>query len=213
MKRILLLAALSMLAWGCPAQTDLSKLFPDSSLQKGHQPERATFKSSRLLLSNTNETALKHTLVFYLEHRFDDIAGADGGIKTFYGFDLTQDVNISFDYGITDRLTLGVGRCKGSPEIAFNAAQNGKAVYLNSQSQLWNASLKYRLLEQTTDNHMPFSVTLYGDAVISTMAASTDTFSDAYFQKPADRLSFCGQVILAKKFSDQFSAELLGSVV
>lgn len=189
------------------SQNDLSQLFPDSSMHPRHVPVTGTFKSSRLLLSNSNETIHKHDLVFYIEHRFDDIAGTNGGIKTFFGFDNTSDVNISFEYGITDRLTVGVGRCKGAPEIDISSV-SGNPLYINSVTQLWGASLKYRLLEQTTDDHEPVSVTLFGDAVASTMAASTDTFSDAYFHSLNDRLSYTAQMIIARKFSERFSLAL-----
>jgi hypothetical protein len=212
MKQILLLTVVSTRALYCPAQADLSKLFPDSSLRKPHEAVISTFKSSRLLMGNTNETARKHTLVFFIEHRFDDLAGSAGGIKTFFGFDLATDINISFDYGITDRLTLGAGRCKGAPDLAFNSG-NGNTVFLNSQTQLWNASLKYKVLVQTQDNHIPVSVTLYGNAVISTMAADTAAAADAIFSSFGDRLSFAGQFILARKFTDRFSAELLTTLI
>jgi len=189
------------------AQNDLSKLFPDSSLQPRHVPVIATFKSSRLLLSNSTETVAKHDLVFYVDHRFGDIAGTNGGVKTLFGFDYATDINIAFDYGISNRLMIGVGRCKGSPVVTTSTLTN-KTLYINSLTQLWDASLKYRLLEQTEDNHMPLSVTLFGNAVITTMAASKDTFADAYFGTWTDRLSFIGQVIIARKFNDQLSLEI-----
>lgn len=189
------------------AQDNLSNLFADSSLIPAHQPVVNTFKSTMIVNAQSNETLYKHDLVFNVSHRFDDIAGEFGGIKTFFGLDNSTDIKIFFEYGVSDRLTLGIGRAKGSPEV------RKVNVPFNSLRELWEGKLKYRLLRQTRDDHVPFSITLFGNAVISTRSSNPTPSSDVHFQDFSDRWSFTGQIILARKFSDRFSFALLPTIV
>lgn len=208
MKKILLLSLAVMPAVKGLAQNDLGKLFGDSSSAAlKHQPVIATFQDEKIVLSNSVKTLHKHDLLFNVAHRFDDIAGSNGGIKTFFGFDNTTDINIGFAYGISDRFTVGAARFKGAPVFAVNPANNNP-VYVNSLTQLYELSLKYQLLEQTGDNRLPVTVTLFGNTVVSTMKASTDPYSDAHFGGFGDRMSFAGQALIARKFSDRLSLQL-----
>ena len=176
------------------AQDDLSKLFDDTDQNENHYPVIATFKSPYIINGQSNETVHKHDLLFIVMHRFGDIAGNFGGIKTFYGLDNSTDILIGFDYGITDNWSIGTGRTKGSP--------NG----INTdQKQLYYLNSKYRLIRQTIDNHIPISVTLFGSGVISGMDKSDRSTSDASFQKFSDRMSFTAQAIITRKCSDKLS--------
>lgn len=182
------------------AQTDLSKLFADSLKNNG--PVMATFKSDVLINAQTNETLHKHDLIFEIGHRFGDIGGTYGGAKTFFGFDNISDVSIDFGYGITNRLTVGLGRAKGAP--------NG----VNStQLQLYYGSLKYRLVQQTSDNRIPLAVTLFGREVISGMQDQPNNQADGHFATFSNRLSSVVEVILARKFNDRFSLEVLPTYI
>lgn len=176
------------------AQDDLSKLFDDTGQNEVHYPVIATFKSPHIINGQSNETMHKRDLLFVVMHRFGDIAGSFGGIKTFYGLDNSTDILIGFDYGLTDNWSIGTGRTKGSP--------NGVNT---DQKQLFYLNTKYRLMHQTVDNHFPFSVTLFGNGVVSGMDKSDRITSDAAFQKFSDRMSFTAQAIIARKFSDNVS--------
>lgn len=197
---------LSMIAWPSLCQNDLSALFNDSS-DALRQPVIATFKSDFIVNAQSNETLHQHELVLNITHRFDDIAGEFGGIKTFFGLDNSTDIKIGLEYGITDRLTVGIARAKGAPEARAGALD------FNSLKELWEGKVKYRLLQQTTDDHMPVAVTLFANAVVSSMAASKAPTSDIYFQKFSDRWSFTGQLIIARKFSNQFSLAILPTYI
>lgn len=179
------------------AQEDLSKFVNDSTATPLHMPVIATFKSGMVINGQSNETMHKHDLLFIVAHRFGDIGGSNGGAKTFFGMDLIQDVLIGFEYGVSDRFTVGIGRSKGAP--------NG---YNTDQFQLYYLSLKYRLLEQTADNHVPVAITLFGRGVITGMKALAKAGSDADFQNAGDRLSGVLQAIIARKFSEKFSLEV-----
>jgi hypothetical protein len=175
----------------------LSKLFSDSVLAKENIPVAATFKSPQIINGQSNETMHKHDLLFVVMHRFGDIAGSYGGMQTFYGLDNSSDILIGFDYGISNRWSLGLGRAKGAP--------NGTNT---NQKQLFYVKTKYRLIRQSTDNRVPVSITIFGNSVASGMDRLNVVTSDADFQKFSDRLSFVTQAIITRKFNDSFSLAL-----
>ena len=179
------------------AQDDLGRLFGDSLARERDLPVIATFKSPRIINGQSNETIHKHDLLFVVMHRFGDIAGDFGGTKSFFGLDNSTDILIGFDYGISDRLSAGFGRAKGAP--------NGTST---DQNQLFYIHTKYRLLRQTGNDRMPFSVTLFGNSVVSATEKHDLSTSDASFQKFDDRMSYLAQMIIARKFSDNLSLAL-----
>ena len=176
------------------AQDDLSQLFSDSVSRDEHLPVAATFKSPRIINGQSNETIHKNDLLFVVMHRFGDIAGDNGGIKSFFGLDNSTDILIGFDYGITDRLSVGTGRAKGTP--------NGTST---DQKEMFYVNAKYRLLQQTADERMPFSVTLLGNSAVSATEKREVSTSDASFDKFGDRMSYLAQMIITRKFSDNLS--------
>lgn len=184
------------------AQDDLSKPFDDLVPKKEKLPVTATFKSLQIINGQSTETMHKHDLLFVVMHRFGDIAGSYGGIQTFYGLDNSSDILIGFDYGISNRLSVGFGRTKGAP--------NGTNT---SQKQLFYINTKYRLIRQSIDNRIPVSVTLFGNSVASGMDRQNLTTSDADFQKFSDRMSFVAQAIITRKFSDNLSLAILPTYV
>ena len=194
--RIIGMLFLFFLTKGIVAQDSLSSIL-DSEVNKEmagkKQPVYATFKGTQLVNSRTIETLGKHDLDFRVSHRFGDIGGDFGGEKSFFGLENSTDVKISFDYGITDRLTAGISRSKGATSVR----------------QLYEGSLKYKLLRQTDDNSMPVTVTAFSNAVISSMASNAKANTPDHFNSLSDRLSFTNQLLIARKFSDRFSLMLM----
>lgn len=162
-----------------------------------HEKVTATFKSTKLINGHTNETIYKHELDFKVDHRFGDIAGSNGGIRQFFGLDNSTDVRIGFEYGLTDRLSIGLARAKGATEV----------------SQLYEGSIKYRLLEQTTDDYIPVAVTLFGSNTITAVKASDVPTSAIAYNNLKDRMNFVSQVIIARKFSPGVSVSITPSYV
>lgn len=158
---------------------------------------KATFKSPKLINIQTNETIYKNEMDFRVDHRFGDIAGNAGGIKNFFGLDQSTDIRIGFDYGISDRLSIGIARAKGAGIV----------------TQLYEGDLKYRLLEQTTDEKTPLAVTLFGSTTIAAGKASEDpTVANAYSEFQ-DRLAYVVQAVIARKFNADFSMLLMPSYI
>lgn len=176
-------------------QQDLEKELGSTS--PAHEKVSATFKSTKLINVHTNETIFKNELDFRVDHRFGDIAGKDGGIRRFFGLDNATDVRIGFEYGLSDRLSVGFARAKGATDV----------------QQLYEGNLKYRLLEQTTDDYIPVAVTLFGSTTATGVRASDDPSSGTAYRNFSDRLNFVTQVIIARKFNSSFSFTLTPSYV
>ncbi|MCB0638365.1 MAG: hypothetical protein KDC54_17165 [Lewinella sp.] len=160
-----------------------------------------TFKDSRVVNVHSVETLGKGRLDVRISHRFGDLAGERGGWTTFYGLEQATDVAIGAEYGISDRLTVGLYRSKGAGESAAGNA---------GLRQLLNGILKYRLIRQRTDDVIPFSATLVGLSSFSTaerIEGNEDLIRS--FPKFAHRFAFHGQLVLGRKFGDGFSLQLI----
>lgn len=190
MKTLHLLVCLCGISAGVQAQDDLGKMF-DST---GHRREKVinTYKSTRIIQGQSTEMLKAHELDFRVAHRFGDAGGEFGGPKTFFGTDNSTDIRIAFEYGVTDNLMVGVSRTKGAGALR----------------QLYEGQIKYRLLHQTTDNHVPVSLALFGNAVVSGMESAEDPADPAYFGDFNDRLSYVAQAIVSRKFGSRLSLTL-----
>lgn len=157
-----------------------------------------TFFSTRLINAQTVETVPKKGYDIRITHRFNDVGGQRGGIKNLFGLDNITDIRLALEYGITDNLTIGLGRSKG----AFGPRN------------LIDGLVKYRFLQQTTDNHIPISATLFANAVVSTMKAEkVNLESETSFRKFAHRLSYDVQLLIARKFGDHFSLQIMPNML
>jgi hypothetical protein len=172
-----------LLAPATQAQDNLLDALVDSVADK-NQPVFATFKTTRVVNGHSVETVKRKGLDFRVTHHFGDVSGDAGGVHTLYGLDQAADIRIAFEYGVTDRLTLGAGRSK--------------------IGELLDGYAKYRLLSQTQDNKMPVSATLFANAALTPQKAASDEFDNM-----AHRLSYTYQVLIARKFSQKLSLQLM----
>jgi hypothetical protein len=143
------------------------------------------FFSPRLINANTVYMLPKGILQFKVTHHFNDIAGDNGGIKNFFGLDDAVDVRIGFQYGISNRVNLMAARYKG----AF------------PMQKMYELAVKWLILEQVEkDPSHPLSLAIYGNSVVATMRSGTNPDLENYVPEFSDRLSFMGQMMIAKKF-------------
>lgn len=186
---ILMFAAILVACGSLPAQTDLEAALASDSTRKREAVE-ATFKTTRIINSQSTETIHKRELDFKVDHRFGDIAGTNGGAKNFFGLDNSTDIRIGFEYGITDDLNVGIARAKGTTRV----------------TQLYEANVKYRFLRQTVDGKIPLSMTLYTSVVIPGVGADQENDAEAIsYRQFSDRFNAAVQLILARKFGDRLS--------
>lgn len=199
MKQYLLAAVVSLFFFkGALAQADIM-----DDLMEEQKPKREyvayTFKSTRVISGQSIEMCKKHALDFRISHRFGDIAASKNNdhIHSLFGFDQAADILVAFEYGITDDLGIGIGRAKGAGPVR----------------ELWNANIKYRVLKQTKDFKIPFTITLYGNTSITSMVNSNDPTALDYFPKNsykgfADRMSYTLQAMMAVKATKWLSLQL-----
>ncbi|WP_316791745.1 DUF5777 family beta-barrel protein [Pedobacter frigoris] len=162
----------------------------DSLLKSITGPEAArtvdaTFKATRVVLSHSTETQKKHDLDMRIRHHFGDIGGRFGNAHTLYGLDVASDLFIGFDYGITDELTVAVGRSK--------------------QDELFNFSAKYKLLKQKNEGSVPVNLTLL--AQMGWIAR--EPFTETEFSNYANRFSYFIQALISRKISSKLSLEIM----
>lgn len=166
-------------------------------------PERVyqTFKDRRVINTHSVETLPAHKLDIRIMHRFGDFAGDNGGFQTFFGLENASDVVIGAEYGMTNNFTVGLYRAKGA-----GITPEGDS----GLRQLTNGVLKYRLMHQTTDNMVPFSLAAVGVISLSTAGKIEDN-PDLIrsFPKFAHRMATNWQLIIARKFSEGVSLQLI----
>ena len=71
------------------------------------------FLDTRGVNGHTVNTLEKKVLDFRITHRFGEI-GTPQSYRTLFGFDNSTDIRIALEYGITDKIMTGIGRCKGA---------------------------------------------------------------------------------------------------
>jgi Membrane bound beta barrel domain (DUF5777) len=176
------------------AQDDLLALADAQDTKPKHDKVFATFKGTKIINAQTTEMVKAKTCEFNITHRFGNIGVAsNGGVHSLYGLDNISDVRFGFNFGITNNLTIGIGRSK--------------------QYELIDGVLKYRFLTQTTDNHIPLSIAFYGD--MSYNPQKGDQFYGGitpaadFKRNDVHRISYVSQLIIARKFGSRFSMEIL----
>ncbi len=142
----------------------------------------ATFKTTRIANGHSIENVGKGVLDFRINHRFGML---NQGIRDFFGLD-NATTRIGADYGITEQLMIGVGR----------------STYLKD----YDGFFKYKILRQTTNDRMPFSLSVLGSISIQTVDAYAPSGESYSFN---NRLGYVSQLLLARKFSSAFSLQLM----
>jgi hypothetical protein len=138
------------------------------------------FKSTRVINAHSIEMLAKGNLDFRILHRFGFVST---GIKQFFGLDQAS-MRMSFDYGITNNITVGIGRSTFRKELDLFA--------------------KTRMLQQTTGSKsMPFSLVGAAGYIVHT----EESFA-AVKPNVVDRSSYYLQAIIGRKFNSKFSMQL-----
>lgn len=161
------------------------------------EDEPITFASTRIVSGHSVETTAKGITEFRIEHRFGDIAGTNGGVQNMFGFDMLSDMRIALEHGVTEKLMIGFGRCKGTG-VPYRSLLDG--------------FMKYRVLTQKKNN-MPVSMAVIGGATFTYMTASTDLSQVNSFPKLAHRFSYFTQINVARHFGDRASIAIMPTYV
>lgn len=169
------------------AQDDLlGELEKDS--KQGAEYVFATFKGTRLGNGHTIETKNAGSLEFIFQHRFGLI---NGGAYEMFGLDQAY-VRLGLDYGITDRLSVSIAR--------------------NSTDKTMDGFLKYKVLRQSTgEKNFPVSMTALGGIAYKLSPEKNSDVSTEF--ENVDRISYTGQLLIARKFSTNVSFQLMPTIV
>ena len=146
----------------------------------------ATFKGTQLINASTNETPGEGVLQFMMAHRFGSFN--DDYLYNFFGLDNAQ-VRMQLDYGVTDRLNIGIGR--------------------SSFLKVADGFIKYQLLQQQQGTRtVPVSIALH-----SSTNYRNARYTDGIDHAMSDRLSYMHQAIIARKWNRKLSTLVSPSVV
>lgn len=166
------------------AQDDLLSLLGDE--EKTIDYATAAFKTNRIINLHSIENTAAGVLDFKISHRFGFI---NGGAYEFFGLDQAS-MKLIFDYGLTKNLQVGLGR--------------------SNYEKTYDAHAKYRILRQSTGKkNMPISLSLLAGMAIKTEKWA-DPNRDNYF---SSRLYYHAQVLIARKFNDNFTLQLTPSLL
>lgn len=167
-----------------PAQDDLLNLLKDQKPPVNYT--EATFKTSRIVIGQSIENPAQGNMLFLVTHHF-------GALNTGYSnlFGLKQAaIRIGIEYGLNKRLAFGFG--------------------LNTDRNIWDGFLKYKVLRQKSGGKkFPFSLSLF---------ANTDVYTTKW-ENPdrknylSSRMSYCIQVLIARKFGSRLSLQITPSMV
>jgi hypothetical protein len=140
------------------------------------------FKSSRVINGHSMEFIGKGVLDTRILHRFGLIKS---GINNFYGLDQAN-MRLGFDYGLTEDLTIGIGRSNVGKE--------------------YDGFIKYRVVHQSVGgkHHSPVSVVLVTGMTLNSTPWVDPTRTNFF----SSRLAYYNQVIIGRKFTEAFSWQI-----
>lgn len=159
---------------------DLMKLLDEGTPQPKRTYTSATFKTTRLINGHTVENTGKGVLDMKISHRFSRLGN---GARDLFGLDGAT-IRLGLDYGLTDRLTVGVGR--------------------SSYEKEYDGFLKLKVARQS--DAVPVTVSYLGSAMLQTMPANVLPTETWYF---SNRMCFANQLLIARKVNSAISLQLM----
>jgi hypothetical protein len=138
-----------------------------------------TFKSTRIINSHSIERMKYGQLDFRINHRFGEV---NLGWRDLWGLDQAK-ISFDFGYGITNWLMVGFRR--------------------STYNKLYDGSLKFSILRQTKGSKtIPVALSYYTNMGVNSEIDEED-FPFTH------RLSFTHQILVARKFSEAISLQLM----
>jgi hypothetical protein len=166
----------------CWAQDDLMDFFGED---EGPKVVTSAFKAGRIINVQSPETSGEGEMNFIIAHRFGRLS--DGWYDLF-GLDNAQ-MRMGLDYGITDRIQVGVARSTFGKTLEGN--------------------LKWRFLEQMKGGGSPVSLTGYSVVMRDGLRLPNDGIE----RKGVHRMSYVHQLVVTRKWSPEFSLAVIPSLV
>jgi hypothetical protein len=185
MPKFYLLFFLTITNLSLSAQDDLLSLLGDDTSEEIEYAD-ASFKTNRIINLHSLENTAKGVLDFKISHRFGTL---NGGPYELFGLDQAY-MRIGFDYGINNKLTIGIGR--------------------SNFEKTYDGFVKYKFLRQSKGKkNMPISAGLFLGTSLKTIKWANPE-RENYF---TSRLYYTTQLFIGRKFNDAFSLQLSPSLV
>jgi hypothetical protein len=166
----------------------LDELLNEVDVKAPKEYTTATFKTTRLINFHTTDVLGKKCLDFRISHRFGDI---NSGAYNAWGLDGGANIRLGLEYSHDARLMFGIG-CTSSRKFV-------------------DGFVKYKLFGQTTDNASPVTITLFSGAYHTFERVQIDGTNK--YQRDFDRLSYCHQIMIGRKFNERLSAQSTGALI
>jgi opacity protein-like surface antigen len=171
------------------AQTDsLMDMLGGNTADQKKEPVTNTFKATRIVNSSSVENLGAGVLDFRISHRFGSL---DQGSENFYGLD-NATTRLGLDYGITPWLMIGIAH------NTFNKENDGFA--------------KIKILKQKKHG-MPITLSYAGSISVQTTPAPNIPAADSTKWFFSNRLYYTNQLLIARKFSDRISLQIMPTLV
>ncbi|MDI1232811.1 MAG: DUF5777 family beta-barrel protein [bacterium] len=168
-------------------QADTSSLLDGLSIDEGPDFEQNTFKGTRVINSQSIEMLGKANMDYRISHRFGTL---NTGAYNLYGMDQAYQ-RMSFTFGLSDLLNIEVGR--------------------SSVNKVYDGTIKYKMMRQAKgDKHRPLSIVYVGNMAIQTLKNTNPSYDPYYF---THRLYYTHQLLVAKKFNEKLSIQLMPTIV
>ena len=157
------------------------------------------FPFTTLINAKTTHIANPNTYGFTIQHRFGLTKFNKEFISNLMGLDLAANMRIAFEVPINNKLMFDIGRTR--------------------YGKIYDLGTKYLVLQQTKDNKKPISIALYENIAINTDKepeyVDGTTFEDGtdFEYKFFHRVFYDSQLIISRKFSNRFSAQITGQFI
>lgn len=152
----------------------------DSNQPKEKQVSMAAFKGLQVCNMQSTKLPVKGEFYFLVSHRFGDLTN---GINNFFGLDAAY-TKLGGIYGVTNWLSLGLSR--------------------QTHGKIYELAAKYKMANQE-DNGFPVTIVGY-----NTMDITSDKLELIYPDiKFTNRLAYSTQLLVSRKFNNNFSAQLV----
>jgi len=183
MKNKLILFLIVIFSANMDAQDDLLSLLGE---EETTDYINASFKTNRVINLHSLESTAGGVLDFKIGHRFGTL---NGGFYELFGLD-NANIRIGFDYGLSDVITIGVGR--------------------GSFEKTYDGFVKYKFLRQSKGKkNMPFTAALLLTSAVQTLKWANPERENFF----SNRLYYTSQLIIGRKFSESFSLQLSPTMV
>lgn len=187
MKSLQIFGLLVLISLPAFSQDDLMKMLEEETKDENAVDfTTATFKTTRLINGHSIENVAAGVLDFRISHRFGYISG---GAYELWGLDEAS-MRLGLDYGLTKRWMIGIGR--------------------STYQKQYDGFTKFKVLQQSTGaRKMPITFSAVASMMYKSLHFEDPTRENYY----TSNLYYAGQLLIARKFSEGFSLQLMPSIV